>query len=149
MSSRREVEAADQISRKRPIVIAAAAITFALIHVVFRPFFSGPETASFFRREMAWMITAVLLLAGLATGGGILNSTKIRALVNDEVSRNNYRTSVIAGYWVAMAVAMATYLLVGYRALSARDALNIVVSSSIVVALLTFAWLEYRAHRDE
>ena len=45
----------------------------------------------------------------LATGGGLLNNRQIRVLVNDEVSRSNYRTSVVAGYWVAMTAAMAVY----------------------------------------
>ena len=68
--------------------------------------------------------------------------------MNDDVARSNYKTAVVAGYWVAMTVAMSLYVVPSFRSLTAREAVYVVVTSSIVVALLTFSYLEYRAHRD-
>jgi hypothetical protein len=150
MSSKSPVELADRISRKRAIVFAIAALAFLLIHVVFRStLLQGAPTARYLRMEVMWAINAVILLLALATGGGLLNNTRIRALVNDEVARINYRSSVIAGFWAAMVVAFALYVLTGFRDVGARDAINAIVTSSVLVALFAFSWLEYRAHRDE
>jgi hypothetical protein len=144
MSSSSPVEIADQVSRKRAIIVAVAALAFLIIHVVLRPFFYSAHNGNI----DWWAVNAVVLLAGLATGGGILNRREIRLLVNDEVARSNYRTAVLAGYWVAMVGAMGVYLVPELGALSARDAIYAIVTSSIVVALLTFSYLELRAHRD-
>ena len=90
----------------------------------------------------------MLLLVLLATGGGILNKREISILVNDEVSCENYRTSVVAGFWVAMTAAMGLYFLLSFQSFSASGAIYIIVTASIVVALLVFSFLELRAHRD-
>jgi hypothetical protein len=95
-----------------------------------------------------WSINVVVLLLCLATGGGILNDREIRALVNDEVSRANYRTSAIAGFWVAMISALLLYLIPAFAAIGGQDAIYIVVTLSVAIASLLFAYLELRAHRD-
>jgi MFS family permease len=139
------VEIADRVSRKRAIVAAVAAIAFVVIHILIRPF---SHSANGLKLDY-WAINAVVLLAVLATGGGLLNNRQIRVLVNDEVSRSNYRTSVVAGYWVAMTAAMAVYFWPTAEGLSARNAVYVVVTASVSVALLVFSYLELRAHRDE
>ena len=149
MASETPVEIADRYSRKRAAIVALAAIAFIIIHVVLRPFFSGgPDTARYLNVGVMWAINAIVLLAGLATGGGLLNNRQIRSLVNDEVAQSNYRTAVVAGYWVAMATAMGLYVLPSAENLTGREAVYVVVTSSIAVALLAFSYLEYRAHRD-
>lgn len=142
------VEAADRMSRKRAIVVAVAAAAFLAIQVVLRPFFAGGADPANHTQINLWAINAIVLLLGLATGGGLLNRRALRTLVNDEVARANRQTAVAAGYWVAMAMAMGLYLLHLARDLTGREAVYIIVTSSLVVALFAFAWLEYRAHRD-
>jgi hypothetical protein len=95
-----------------------------------------------------WTVNVILLLAFLATGGGILTNREIRALVNDEVSRLNYKTSVVAGFWVAMITALAIYLIPGLDHFTGRQAVYVMVTSSVAVASITFSYLELRAHRD-
>jgi hypothetical protein len=145
------VEIADRMSRRRPVIVAAAALIFLAAQVVSRPFFGGGggahDTAHHAKID-AWAVNAAALLALLATGGGLLNRRQVRALVNDEVARSNYRTAVVAGYWVAMAAAMALYVASSFRSISAREAIYDIVTLSIVVALLVFSYLERRAHRD-
>jgi hypothetical protein len=144
MSSNSPVEIADQYSRKRAGLVAVAAVAFLVIHGIMRPFFYTTDHRSI----DWWAINAVALLAALATGGGVLNRRQIRELVNDEVARKNYRQAVVAGFWVAMMLAMALYLWPGFRHFTARDASYLVVTASLGVALLAFAFFEYRAHRD-
>lgn len=147
MQSRTPVEIADRVSRKRAVGVAAAALVFLLVQIVVHPFFSGPDTGRRARTDI-WAINAVVLLFLLATGGGLLNRREIRVLVNDEVSRSHYKTAVVAGFWVAMTTAMGLYLLPAFRDLTARGTAYVIVTASISVALLAFAFLEYRAHRD-
>ena len=141
------VEIADRISRKR----ARAGVAGALVFLVAQGVRLLVESGSIAPRRTLldlWAINALVLLALLVTGGGLLNRREIRALVNDDVSRVNYKLAAVAGFWVAMAVAMGLYLLPITAALTARDAVFVVVSPSITVAIVVFSWLELRAHRD-
>ncbi len=149
MQDKSVVEIADIQSRKRAIIVAAAAIVFFIAQVIVRPFEDGwPGSPNHTARTGWWAINAILLLALLATGGGLLNKREISILVNDEVSRENYRTSVVAGFWVAMTTAMGLYFYPPFQTFSASGAIYVIVTVSIVVSLLSCSFLELRAHRD-
>jgi hypothetical protein len=149
MQSSTPVEIADRMSRRRAVGVAVAAVVFLGIQFVTRPFFvSGPNSAPTAKIDM-WAVNAIVLLVLLATGGGLLNRRRIQALINDEVSRANYRTSVIAGFWVAMIGAMGLYVVPRFASFTGREVIYLIVTITLGVALLTFSWLEHRAHRDE
>jgi len=149
MQAKSPVEIADRVSRKRAKGVAFAAIAFAVIQVIIRPFLAADPGSAPQATIDWWAVNAVVLLALLATGGGLLNNRNIRALVNDEVSQMHYRTAVVAGYWVAMTTAMGIYFVPRYEGVTARNASYLIVTSSVVVALLVFSYLELRAHRDD
>jgi cell division protein FtsW (lipid II flippase) len=148
MQSKSPVEIADRVSRKRAKGVAFAAIAFVVIQIIIRPFLASDPGSTHQTTIDWWAVNAVVLLALLATGGGLLNTPSIRALVNDEVSHTHYRTAVVAGYWVAMTTAMGIYFVSRYEGVTARNAAYLIVTSSVVVALLVFSYLELRAHRD-
>jgi hypothetical protein len=149
MQSRTPVEIADKNSRRRAIIVAAGTIVFVVGQLLSRTEFrSQADTGLYLSRSIMWSVNVILLLAFLATGGGILNNREIRALVNDEVSRLNYKTSVVAGFWVAMTMALAIYLIPGLDHFTGRQAVYVVVTSSVAVASIVFSYLELRAHRD-
>ena len=150
MQSRTPVEIADIRSRKRAIIVAAAAATFIVGQAFGGPVTGGrPETAAHLTRGLVWTVNVIVLLLCLATGGGILTDRGIRALVNDEVSRLNYKTSIVAGFWVAMTSALALYLIPALDRFTGREAVYIVVTASVTVTSLVFSFLELRANRDE
>lgn len=150
MPEKTPVEIADVYSRKRPVIFGVATVLFLVIQIVTRPFFTvGPETAQYLTRQVMWSVNVIFLLLCLATGGGILSRRDIRALVNDEVSRSNYRTSAIAGFWVAMVTALGVFFLPVAESFTARQVVYVIVTSSTSIALLAFSYLELRAHRDE
>ena len=68
--------------------------------------------------------------------------------MNDEVSQGNYRTSVILGFWVAMGTALLLYAFPNVLAYIGGDAIYNTVTFSVAAAVLKFAYLELRAHRD-
>jgi hypothetical protein len=140
------VEVADGYSRKRAVVAIVAAVAFLGIQFMARPaafLEGGPPTGIDW-----WVVNAVVLLAVLATGGGLLNRRPIRALVQDELARSHLHAALVHGYWVAMGLGLVLYLVPGFRTLTGRQAVYVVVTGSVVVPLLTFAFLERRAHRD-
>lgn len=144
MPSTSMIEAADVFSRKRTLLVAVATIAFLAIHLVGRAF----HYASLSGGIDWWAINAIALLAILATGGGILSPRQIRILVNDDVARLHRRRAIAAGFWTAMLLSMVLYLWPGFREYGARDVLFLVVTVSLGAALLGFALLEWRAHRD-
>jgi hypothetical protein len=148
MQSKSPVELADQVSRKRAIAVALAAGVFLVIQVVTRPVFNSEPDTAHLSRLIMWALNAAALLLLLYTGGGLIQKREIRALVNDEVTRANSRTAVSAGYWIAMSIAMGLYALAGYRTMTAREAIYLIVTPSVGIALLVFSWLELRAHSD-
>ena len=143
----RLVEVADRYSRKRAIFALWAALVFLGIQLVVRPrpFVNGtPATAVDW-----WAVDALVLLAVLATGGGVLNSRRIRALMNDDLARAHLSTAVRVGYWVTMVLGIALYLGPWFANLTGRQAIYVIVTGGVALPLLTFAFLERRTQSNE
>jgi hypothetical protein len=142
------VELAERYSRKRAILLALAAVVLVL-QAVLRPSSSTEFHADRRLRDGLWLATAVALLGVLATGGWLLRHHDVRGLLNDELSGSHRRTGIMAGFWAAMAAALALYIVPAFGAISGRDAAYVVVTAGLVFSLLTFAYLEHRSQADE
>lgn len=140
MDKQSPVEVADRLSRKRAILIALAAIAFLVSQALTSRSHAGDDTLL--------TVGSVVLLLLLATGGGLLHQTKVRALMNDDVSRDHHRTAIGVGFWTAMIGALVFSWIPGMDAHSVRQAMQFVVTLGTSVAMLMFAVLELRAHRD-
>ena len=148
MQSKSPVELADQASRKRAIGVAIAAAVFLVIQVVTRPAFNTAPATSHLSPGIMWAVNAAALLLLLLTGGGLLQKSEIRALVNDDVTKAHYKSAVVIGYWISMIIAMGLYAVGADESFSAREAIYLIVTPSVAIALVAFSWLELRAHRD-
>ena len=148
MTRNDQIAKADRISRMRPTLFAFCGAYFGLLQLALHPYFDRLSDPALQWRAYAWVLNAVLILAILAMGGGFLNRSAISRLVNDEVSRLNSRRATNGGFWIAMATAIAIYLLPSERSLTARQSIYVIVSVATTFALLAFAWLEHRANRD-
>jgi hypothetical protein len=142
------VELADQTSRRRAVIVAVFALAFLTLSLLWPPFFGVTSPIAERMNARMWGFAAIAILATLATGGGLLGRRRLRTLVNDEVAHANRRTATAAGYWIAMLAALAIYVLPMFREVSSRETVFLIATPSIGLALLTFAWLERRAHRD-
>ena len=96
----------------------------------------------------AWLVLSAVLLLMLATGGAWLRSAEIRALLNDETTREHRRTGFVNGFWAACLTAIGIYIVDLFEPISGRDAVHIILTIAIAVAMLTFARLERHALRD-
>jgi len=147
MHSKTPARVAENLSRKRPMMVAAATLMFLVAQMANQPFFGSPEHLQ--RQKVAWAINATLLLLGLA-GGAVpwFRRRGVRALMNDELTRSYLRTSTAAGFWTAMCTAMLLYWIPASRTMPADAAVYVIVTVSVSVSLFCFAWLEHRAQRD-
>ena len=146
MATTELVELADRVSRRLARLAAAAALVFLVVQLVTRPLTS--QAGGHGGRADAWAINALALRGVLATGGGLFARRAWWALVQDELAQVHLQRAVRTGYWVAMALAFVLYFGPWFAGYTARQAIYVIVAGSIVVALLTFAALEGRAHAD-
>jgi hypothetical protein len=140
-------EIAERLSQKRSRILFVLAAIFLSQQA---SYFSGHDPARPVDHIKigAWLVLSAVLLLMLATGGAWFRSAEVRALLNDEATREHRRTGFVNGFWAACLTAIGVYVVDMFEPLSGRDAVHIILTVAIAVALLTFARLERRAHRD-
>jgi len=75
-------------------------------------------------------------------------SSKVARLLDDDGVREHRRISCTAGFWMAVVSSLALAMAVELKApLGPFDAIRLVATAAIAVALITFATLELRAAR--
>jgi protein-S-isoprenylcysteine O-methyltransferase Ste14 len=140
--SLRPVEQADRNARNRATVMTLAAgilLLLALFNAIDMPNQSVSPI-----RALVWGALIIAWMAMLATGGGLLLSRQMRSLMNDEVSSDNRRRAIEAGFWAAMALAVGLYFASFAWPVQLRDGIAILAEVAIAAALLRYAWLERR-----
>jgi hypothetical protein len=148
MQPQNAVEFADQLSRRRAIGTAAATLVFLGVQLVARPVFRSDGSVSTGLPAYMWVANAVVLLLFLLPAGGFIWGRRVRELVNDEVSRSNSRAAQAIGFWLAMLLAFALYVLPASQGFTAREVAYVIITPTVGITPLAFAWLESRAHRD-
>ena len=141
-------EIAERLSKKRSRMLFVLAALFLSQQVTY---FSGMHDAARAVDHVkiaAWLVLSIVLLLMLASGGAWLRSAEVRALLNDEATREHRRTGLVNGFWAACLTAITIYAVDMFEPISGRDTVHIILTVAIAAALLTFARLERRAHRD-
>ncbi|HEU0098624.1 MAG TPA: hypothetical protein VFQ67_07595 [Allosphingosinicella sp.] len=146
--SESDFETADRLSRRRARQVPVLAILFLSGQAIFALGPDDPARAVDQVKVAAWLVWALALLLLLATGGGLFRSKKVRALMDDEATRAHRAKAYAVGFWLAVGTAIGIYALTAFDRVMPREALHIVVTAAIAGALLTFGFLEHRAHRN-
>ena len=141
-------EIAERLSRKRSRMLFVLAALFMSQQVTYFSGMHDPARTVDHVKIAAWLVLSVVLLLMLATGGAWLRSSEVRALLNDEATREHRRTGLVNGFWAACLTAIIIYAVDMFEPISGRDTVHIILTVAIAAALLTFARLERRAHRD-
>jgi hypothetical protein len=136
-------EIADRLTRRRTRMFPVLAILFISQQGVYFSDTSG-STVSHIKIGAWFVMTAVLLLV-LATGGGLLRSAEVRALMNDETTRAHRHRALTLGFWNTMATGLLLYVLSVFEAFDPRAAIHVMMTVGIASALLSFAVMERRA----
>jgi len=140
-----DVEEAERLSRRRVSMFIAMT---ALLAVQQGAFYSqtAAERAVDYVRIGAWVLLVGALLAALLTGGFWLKSRAIRALMDDEVTLTHRASAVKLAFAASMGVGIVLFVLAPRLALTAREAIHLIVSTGIVVGIFRFGQLERRVH---
>ena len=139
------VEKAERLGRKRSQLFYVLAIVFFAGQSVY---FGAPEaTRDSPARVGAWLILMILMLLLLATGGFLLRGRAVRDLLNDESARANRLAAQAVGFWATILALLAVYIESMFDRISLNEAVHIVGTIGVGVALISFATRERRAHR--
>ena len=150
MNARSVSERADYLSKRRARMLPVLAIIFLSQQATFFSTMNSPAPHSAYAVKIsAWLVLSIVLLAALSTKGFWLQPREVRDLIDDENTRANRNEAMRWGFQFAMAAAIAVYAVTLFDvALSARDAVHIVMTIGLAVALIRWGVLEKRAHRD-
>ena len=135
-----DVDRAERKSRARAICMAllAAVTTFTSTFG-----FDSPVNDAATFRGGSWLVTIVLAIAIIATGGGLNLNRQLRTLMNDELSRENRRRALALGFYAAMTVTMALYVASWWVPMEVRAALRLVSGLGLAATLARYAMLEW------
>ena len=144
MTDIRDIEKAEKIGRSRARMFAVQAILFASWQGFYFGAMEGEVRTVDTVKIWTWLVWVIALLAALATGGGLMRSRNVRALLNDELTRANRGQAYLAGFWAAMVAAIGFYVIDLFDPVEAREVIHAIVSAAIAAALITFAVRERR-----
>ena len=147
MVERSVVETAERLSRKRARMLPFLAIIYLTQQATF---FSGdapPGARPVDHVKIgAWLVLSLVLLLALATNGFWFQRKEVRDLINDESTRANRSSAMTIGFIASMLAAIVIYFLEQFEAVTAREAIHLILSVGLGAALLRFGTLERRAH---
>lgn len=144
-----DIERADRLSRRRARMLPILAVIFISQQASYYVgrMEDGTRTVDHVRIA-AWLALSIVLLLALTTGGFWFRPKRIRALLDDEVTRVNRTQALRIGFIATMLGAVALYFLTFFERVDGREAIHILMTIGIAAALLRFGFLERRAHRS-
>ena len=141
------IEKADRLGRKRARVLPVLAILLITQQTTFfTDRAAQPARMVDWVHLGAWVGLTLVILLLLTHGGGWFRSREVRALMNDEVTRENRRQALAQGFVIAMATTVVCFVVSFFEEVQVRTALHVISSTGLAGALLRFAALERRAH---
>jgi hypothetical protein len=147
MTDRSDIELADRISRRRARIFPVLGVYFIAGQAMF--FSHAQESSRIAQFKIsAWLVWALSLLAAFALAGGHFRGSKVRALVEDEVSRANRAKAYEAGFWAAALAAIALYVTNMFEPVSGREAIHLILTALVGAAMIRFGTLERRALKE-
>lgn len=148
MTSPADVETAHLLSRRRARLLPVLAAIFLAQQAAY---FAEPDAGARLVDHVkigAWLLLSVVLLLTLATGGFWLKPKRVRALMDDDLTRANRADAFRLGFLLTMAGAILLYFVSLFEPIGGREAIHLMVTIGIATALLRFAYLERRDLRE-
>jgi uncharacterized protein YjeT (DUF2065 family) len=148
MPDQADIEAADRLSRRRARMLPLLAVIFLAQQV---SYFAEPDVgmrAVDHVKIAAWLLLSIVLLLVLATGGFWFRPKRVRALMDDDVTRANRAEAFRIGFLAMMIGAILLYFLSLFEPMSGREAIHVLTTIGIATALLRFGYLERRDLRE-
>lgn len=142
-----DIETAERLGRRRARMAPVLALFFLIQQsAYFANGWEGDRTVDHVRLS-AWLAMSIVLLLGLTTGGFWFRSKAVRTLMNDEVTRANQADALKLGFIATMLAGIVLYFITLFEPVGGREAVHLLMTAGIAVALLRFGMLERRALR--
>ena len=140
-----DADLADQLSRRRARMLPVLGLFFIMQQSAF---WSNPpaERAVDHVRIGAWVVLTAVILFTLSTNGFWFRPAKVRAMIDDELTRANRTSAMHWGFVAAMLAGIVVYVVQGVTQFTAREVIHLIVSAGIVMALVRFGLLERRGY---
>lgn len=135
-----DIERAERNSRARATVMGLLAAVLVL-NSTFGLDNPANDAATF--RGGAWLFTIALGVIILSTNGGLMLNARLRALMYDERARANRGRALATGFFAAMLVTCAIYVISWYTPIELRAGLRLVMGLALAAGLARFALLEW------
>jgi hypothetical protein len=137
------INTADRLGRKRARMLPIVAIFFLTQQTAF---FANPpgERAVDHVRVGAWVLMTAVILLALHGRMPLFRSREVRAMLDDESARANRASAMHWGFMATVIAGMTIYAVLGVAPMTAREAIHLIVSAGVVVALVRFGFLERR-----
>jgi cation transport ATPase len=148
MEHRSAAEVADKLVRRRARLIPVFLVLFLGWQGNYALLPAHPDRPVDQLKIAAWLVWALALLLVFATGGGFFRGKAVRALINDETTREHRRTAYVFGFWAAIACSVLLYAVEMFEPVSGRDAVHLIITAAVSASLLVFGVLERRSLRD-
>ena len=149
MTTSTDIETADKLSRRRARALPALAVIFLSQQAAYFSSYAEDGTRAVDHVKIAaWLVLSIVMLVVLTTGGFWFRPARIRALMDDEVTRANRTEAFRIGFLVTMIAAIGLYVLNLFEPLSGGEAIHIMMTAGLATALIRFGFLERRALKD-
>lgn len=145
MDPRQAAAEADALASKRGMMMIGMGLLYLSQQFVY---FGGDGRVSTVK-AILWGVLTIVMLLILLTRGHLGSPREVRERLEDEFTRANRAKGLAAGFVAAMTAAIGCFYWAVGNELGARDAVHIIVSAGLAVALIRFGWLEHRANADE
>ena len=144
-ATKSDADLADRLGRFCARMFPVVAVMFLIQQMAF---FSNPpaERAVDHVRIGAWVVMTAVILFVLNSRGFWFRPAKVRAMIDDEVTRANRTSAMHWGFVAAMLAGIVVYVAQGVTQFTAREAIHLIVSAGIVMALMRFGLLERRSY---
>lgn len=144
-----DIETADRLTRRRARMLPLLVIIFLTQQASYFAAVAEEGTRTVDHVKIgAWLVLSIVMLLALTTGGFWLKPARIRALMDDEVTRANRTEAFRIGFLVTMVGAIALYFVTWFEPVSGREAIHLLMTLGLAAALLRFGFLERRALKD-
>jgi uncharacterized membrane protein len=147
MTERSIAERAERLSAQRARMLPVLALLYFAQQMSFFSGEVGHRTVDHFKIG-AWVVLSLVLILALMTKGFWLHRREVRELVDDENTRANRNDATRIGFFAGMLAAIVGYFIPEFEPWTAQDSAHLVLTFGIGAALIRFAFLERRAHRN-
>ena len=141
------MDTVERITRRRARVATAMGVLFVATQLA-HLHGQAPLRAVDYVGIAGWAVWALVLVAFVLFGGGLLRGPAVRGMLNDESTEANRRTALVAGFWAMLTAAAALFVSSFYEDLGGRDTLHILITVGVGFALIRFGQLEARALKE-